>query len=153
MADMLEKIKSSVNRGVTSINVKASSSIEKSKLRTHIETLERDIEKLEQKAGITGFEIWKQAGDYALLDETFRSIQQKKEEIEALKAQFAQIDELNQQILGTAERGNTPAGQAAPVQENPSAAPAQPTVFCVNCGTGYVKAPKFCTRCGCKMEL
>ena len=147
MADMLEKLKSSVNRGVATINVKASSSIEKSKLRTHIETLERDIEKLEQKAGIMAFEIWKQEGDYTLLNETFLSIQQKKEEIELLNAQFAEIDEKNQQILGTS-------GTDAPAQEaSSSSAPAQPTAFCVNCGAGYVKAPKFCTRCGSKMEL
>ena len=49
--DAFGKVKSSLNRAVTSISVKTSSSLEKGKLNTYIDSLENDIKKLKFELG------------------------------------------------------------------------------------------------------
>lgn len=51
MSDAFDKLRSSLNRGITTISVKTSSSLEKTKLKTHIESLTNDIQKLYSEAG------------------------------------------------------------------------------------------------------
>ena len=64
--DAFEKFKSSVNRGITTISVKTSSTLEKTKIKTHIETLERDINKLFHNLGEAAYEKWvKENLDYS----------------------------------------------------------------------------------------
>lgn len=139
MADAFQKIKSSVNRSITTISVKTSSSLEKSKIKTHIESLEREIEKTYFAVGQAAYAIWdKGETDYSSLDERFASIKSKYAEIEELKAELTSIDDRDSQIFGT---------NVAPVEPESAAH----KIYCSNCGAEYEELPKFCRKCGNKM--
>ena len=104
-ADAFEKLKSSFNRGITTISVKTSSSLEKSKIKTHIESLTRDIERDIQQIGETAYKIWSdEEKDFTVLNERCAAVKSKKDEIEKLTKELESIDERDNQILGTTER-------------------------------------------------
>ena len=46
MADAFEKFKSSINRGITTISMKTASSLEKTKLKTHMDSLKNENQRL-----------------------------------------------------------------------------------------------------------
>ena len=58
MADAFQKLKNSVNRGITTISVKTSSSFEKTTINTHIETIKNEIIKLTSKLGEDVYNCW-----------------------------------------------------------------------------------------------
>lgn len=146
--DAFEKFKSSVNRGITTISVKTSSTLEKSKIKTHIETLERDINKLFHNLGEAAYEKWvKENLDYSALDAQFEAIKQKKREIIALQAELGAIDERDNQILGT---GNNP--EVAITQPEAAKQESEAKFVCSNCGEQYEEQVKFCRKCGNKMS-
>ena len=109
-ADAFDKFKSSINRGIATISVKTSSSLEKSKLKTRIETLRSDIEKKYSAAGESVYKIWSQgSNDVSQLSELFETIRQKHEEIEKLTAELAGIDERDSRMLeGDGALGDRP---------------------------------------------
>jgi rubrerythrin len=134
MADAFSKIKSSLNRGITTISVKTSSTLEKSKIRTQIETLNNEIQKLYTEIGKTSYAKWCQADpDCTVLEQLFNDIKAKEENIAALNQELVSIDERDNQTLGTKE-------------EKPVA-----QFTCPNCGAGYDSPVKFCRSCGTKM--
>ena len=139
MADAFQNIKSAWNRGVTTISVKTSSSLEKSKLKTHIDTLNREVEKETFAVGEATYKLWISGSqDYSSLGTYLLSIKNKLDEIEQLNVQLASIDDRDNQILG-----NNPAPE---VKEE-----ALPKYICTNCGTQYDSPFKFCRKCGNKM--
>lgn len=141
MAGGFDKFVNSVNRGITTINVKTSSSLEKSKIKTHIDTLNADIAKLYSLTGEMMYYKWKNnREDLSDVYDKFEVIKQKFEEIEKLNKEIVEIDEKNNDILvgenvlqaGTQAAPQPPvtpppAPQAAPqpVEAQP-VAPAQP---------------------------
>ena len=138
MADAFQKIKSSWNRGITTISVKTSSSLEKSKLKTHMESLNREVEKEIAAAGEAAYKLWlENSQDYASLETYFVSVKSKQDEIAQLNEQLESIDERDNQILGNA---------SPEVQEEVA-----PKFICTNCGTQYEAPVKFCRKCGNKM--
>lgn len=142
--DTFQKFKSSVNRGITTISVKTSSSLEKTKIRTHIDSLESEIGKLYQSVGENAFLIWQQNGDYGALDEQCKQLQAKKEEVSRLTQELSSIDERDNQILGNTRQDAAPAPAPAPAP--------QPRIVCPNCGAQYETAVNFCRKCGSKMQ-
>lgn len=138
MADAFQNLKSALNRGITTISVKTSSSLEKSKLKTHIESLNREIEKEISAVGEAAYKLWSEnAQDYSSLVSHFVVIKGKQDEIAQLNEQLNSIDDRDNQILG-----NT----APEVQEETA-----PKFICTNCGTQYDNPVKFCRKCGNKM--
>lgn len=138
--DRFNKLKSSLNRGVTTISIKTSSSLEKAKIKTHIESIRSEIERMTLHAGGSAYEIWASGGtDYAPLEEEFAQIKSKKEEIAQLEQEYAAIDERDNQILGS-------------IHADPAAAP-EPAggIICPNCGASYAKPARFCRKCGYKL--
>ncbi len=136
MADAFDKFKSSLNRGITTINVKASSFSEKTKIKTHIDTLNADIQKLYTEIGQTAFNKWQNSDpDNSVLLSLFEQIQAKQDNIVQLNNEMAAIDERDNQILGAKA-------------EKPATAPA---IVCPSCGAGYDAPVKFCRSCGFKM--
>ncbi len=136
MADAFDKFKSSLNRGITTINVKASSFSEKTKIKTHIDTLNADIQKLYTEIGQTAFNKWQNSDpDNSILLSLFEQIQAKQNNIVTLNNELNAIDERDNQILGVKP-------------EQPVAAPA---IICPSCGAGYDVPVKFCRSCGFKM--
>ena len=137
--DAFQKFKSTVNRGITTISVKTSSTLEKSKIKTHIESLNRDIEKDLTSIGDAAYKIWSSgATDFSGLFAKFENIKSKYKEVEDLTIQLSSIDERDNQILG-----NTVIEE---VEDN------TPKFICTNCGNQYEVPVKFCRKCGNKME-
>lgn len=135
--DMFQKFKSSVNRGVTTISVKASSSLEKTKIKTHIESIESSIQELLVSVGEAAYATWESGEkDYASLEEMFASIQEKRAEVAKLNVEMASIDERDEQILGASKAGKTPEAEIA----------------CPNCGAVCIATAKFCRTCGTKLQ-
>ncbi|MBP3706212.1 MAG: zinc-ribbon domain-containing protein [Clostridia bacterium] len=108
MAGGFDKFMSSVNRGITTINVKTSSSLEKAKIKTHIDTLNSEIAKLFSLSGEMSYYKWKNSNeDLADVYANFEIIKKKFEEIEELKLEMEKVDEKSSEILG----GNSRTGQ------------------------------------------
>lgn len=136
MADAFDKLKSSFNRGITTISVKTSSSLEKTKLKTHIDSLKTEIQKLYSVIGETAYNKWlNEDSDNAPLERMYEDIRAKQKLISDLSDELNAIDERDNQILGT--KTEKPAGA--------------PTITCPSCGAGYDAPVKFCRSCGFKM--
>lgn len=139
--DVFQKFKSSVNRSVTTISVKASSSLEKTKIKTQIESIEASIQKLIISVGETAYATWESGEkDYASLEEMFVSIQQKKAEIAQLNTDITNIDERDEHILGNNKA------------EKPTEGPAEGEIICPNCSAVCSATAKFCRKCGNKLQ-
>ena len=135
MADVFGKLKSSINRGITTISVKTSSSLEKTKIKTHIDTLEADIQKLLLASGELSFSIWNgESTDNDKLISYYESVKSKRAEIVELKTELSTIDERDSKILG-AEEKEVPAGGCS----------------CQNCGAVFDEPVNFCRKCGSKI--
>ena len=136
MADAFDKLKSSWNRGSTTINVKTSSSLERAKLKTHIESLKNEIRKLYFEAGEMAYNKWINGDpDCANLERLFEDIKGKQKTISDLSAELNAIHDRDSQILGTE------------VEKPPAA-----NVVCPSCGAGYENPVKFCRNCGFRMQ-
>ena len=133
--DTFNKIKNTVNRGITTISIKTSSSLEKSKIKTHIDTLEKEVQKLLLTTGENAYSIWiDNDTDYHSLTDKFVVIKQKKAEIEQLRLELDSIDERDNQILG----------------KNTEYAREDDPIICPECGSKYIVTVKFCRKCGYK---
>ena len=136
MADAFDKFKSSLNRGITTINVKANSFSEKTKIKTHIDTLKGEIQKLYLEIGETSYNKWINSDpDCTALEQMFEQVKIKQQTIAERTAELEAIDERDNQILGTASK---PAATAH-------------SVICPKCGAGYDSPVKFCRSCGFKI--
>lgn len=137
MAEAFDKFKASLNRGITTISVKTSSSLEKTKLKTHMDSLRTEIQRLFSEAGELSYNKWLNGDpDCSALEKMFEDIRQKQDTIAELTEQLGAIDERDSQILGSkAEK-----------------APAAPSnLVCPKCGAVYENPVKFCRSCGTKM--
>ena len=136
MADVFQKLKTSVNRGITTISVKTSSTFEKSTINTHIDTLKNEIAKLNSKLGEDVYNAWISGEEsIGVFSETLEQIKAKLAEIDALNDELKKIDERSNSVLGTDKNSdaNTPH-------------------FCTNCGTRYEVGAKFCRKCGNSLQ-
>lgn len=140
--DTFSKLNDSMTRALTKISVKTSSSLEKSKIRMHIESLTRETEKMLMDIGGDVYSLWLQ-GDFSTqsLVEKLDTVKQKKEAIEQLITELAAIDERDSEILGTAAASGPQEESSA--SENPC---------CPSCGFEYDADAKFCRRCGHKLQ-
>ncbi len=126
------KLKTSFTRGITAINVRTASSLEKSKLRTHIDSLETEIEKEYHAIGELAYRLWlKTETDQAGLLQLLEDVKAKYATIAELNAQLDSIDERDNEILGKTKKA--------------------PDLTCPKCGAVYDAPVKFCRACGTKM--
>lgn len=137
MADPLQKIKSSFNKGITTITVKTSSTIEKTKLSTHIYKLKEDILSLYTRYGQDSYKKYKNVGNVTdeSLKEIFKNIEEKENTIRSLLNEIKKIDEQNNEILGNSQNTMN-----------------QSKFYCSNCGASYSTKVNFCRKCGKKIE-
>ena len=146
--DAFEKIKMSVNRSITTIGVKTSATLEKSKILTHIDSLEKDNEKTYTAIGQEAYEIWASgSNDFSGLNEKFELIKKRKSDIEELTEQFNSIEDKNNEILGKSD--NKQQENVVVPAENPAMAD---RIFCSQCGEVYDRTVKFCRKCGNKLQ-
>lgn len=136
--DALQKFKSSLNRGVTTLTLKTSSSLEKVKIKTHIDSINAEIETLIVNIGENAYELWEnQSTDYAALNTKCEQIKQKIEARTQLETEFESIDERDSEILG--------ANAEKTVDQSAASSDA---LTCSGCGEVYQTAAKFCRKCG-----
>jgi hypothetical protein len=143
--DAFQKIKSSINRGVTTISIKTSSSLKKVKIRTHIDTISTKIQRLIYGAGEVAYEVWESgSSDFSVLDEKFSAIKQMKSEIARLEIEYESIDKRDNKVLGTPSADVTTASDPVVAQVE--------DLTCSNCGLNYTTPAKFCKKCGNKLQ-
>lgn len=122
--------KESITKGITTINMKTSNFMEESKYKTHITSLENEINTLELNLGKTIFEKWKSGADYKEgIEDALNTIQSKYDAIDEQKRNIEKLHEEEKQILGN--QPNQPTGK-----------------FCTKCGAPNDPNYKFCCKCG-----
>lgn len=136
---MASKFGDSMNRAITKINVKTSSSLEKSKLKTHIDTLTRESEELLKIISEEVYVLWLYAQPFnPELIRKFELVKQKREEIERLTVEINAIDERDKELFGSTsqEQAN------AYVQKN----------ICPRCSSENELGARFCRKCGNQLQ-
>lgn len=130
---MFEKIKNTIDKGVTVVSVKSGTFIEINKLNALIENYQKEISELSENLGKSIYEQWtKDEINYKMVETRCEVIKEKYEEIIKLEEQKKQIESEKNQILG----------------ENTQRSEAQ--VEC-SCGFKNQKDDKFCGYCGKKL--
>lgn len=144
--DAFQKFKSTFNRGVTTISVKTSSSLEKVKIKTHIESIDKEIEQLLLEIGKTAYELWENSNvDFSVIAEQCSIIKEKKETIVQLNEKYNSIDERDGQILGTSMNEE--------IKEEKEFVPVlDDSITCPNCGSVYIQSVRFCKKCGQQLK-
>lgn len=139
--DAFQKFGDSMNRAITKISVKTSSSLEKSKIKLHIESLTKEVNGMLLDVGDRVYALWL-SGEPAdrVLTESLEAVKQKKAEIEQLSAELASIADRDNEILGIKVAADSKPETAA--SQNPC---------CSNCGAEHDAAARFCRKCGCKL--
>lgn len=134
MADL----KSSITKGIATINMKTNNMLEESKCRTYISTLEKEIEGLKQMAGDKLYQSF-ESGNFSVdgIESIMVEIQEKYKVISQQKEAIKQMQEQAQRILGS-EQNNT--------------VPQAGVIYCSSCGAQNQVGYKFCTKCGSPME-
>lgn len=139
--DAFSKFGDSMSRAITKISVKTSSSLEKSKIKMHIESLTKDVQKMLTDVGEEVYALWLNGeSSNQSLAEKLEAVKQKKKEIEQLSIELASIDDRDNEILGT---------KIEEVKEE-SVIPSKPC--CPNCGSECDASAKFCRKCGYKLQ-
>lgn len=144
--DAFQKFKSTFNRGVTTINVKTASSLEKVKIKTHIDSINKEMEHLFLEIGRAAYEIWEKGSvDFSILEEQCLSVKQKEEEIIQLNEEYNSIDERDGKILGTSMAEETK-------NEKEDVPVGKESITCPKCKAIYYQSVRFCTKCGQQLK-
>lgn len=140
--DAFQKLGDSMSRAITKLSVKTSSSLEKSKIKMHIESLTKDLQNMLTDIGEDVYSLWI-SGEVSnqSLAEKLSAVKQKKEEIEQLSIELASIDARDNEILGTKPDSE----QATDVQFSGNSC-------CPNCGAKCDPTAKFCRKCGHNLQ-
>lgn len=136
--NVFDTMKSKINRGITTVTVKTSSSVERAKINTHMETVKAEMERLKQELGNKMFILW-EADSFELskIEADLQKIKEKKEALGELQNQLEVMEGQIQSILGT-----------EPVTEYYR----QAGCVCSQCGSQYEQTINFCVKCGSKIE-
>lgn len=139
--DAFQKIKDSTNRAITKVGVKTSSFLEKSKIKMHIESLTKEIQKLFVDIGEEVYSLWLQgnSSNQEML-EKLETVKSKKTEIEQLMLELGSIDDRDNVILGTK------------IDEAKEEHVNRQKPCCPNCGSECDASAKFCRKCGYKLQ-
>lgn len=126
--------KASIGKSITALNLKTSSILETTKIKTHIGTLEDDIKKLKFDIGECLYSDWKQnSADIQKVIPILELIAVNETEIVSLEQKIIEIKENANQVLGKKEQ------DVPPVQQK---------YFCSKCGAEYLIGARFCKKCG-----
>lgn len=126
-----DMMKSKINKGITTVSLKTSSSVEKAKINTYMESLRGDIESLKKEIGEKVYTLWENDNfDLEKLTQELNTIKEKSIKISELKTQLAAIEDKENDILGKGVNSGS---------------------RCANCGTQYEQKINFCVKCGTKL--
>jgi len=140
--DAFPKLSNSMSRAITKLSVKTSSSLEKSKIKLHIESLTKDVQNMLTDIGQDVYSLWLN-GELSnqLLTEKLEAVKQKNAEIEQLSIELASIDDRDNEILGIKTNSEPKTEVVAPKKSN-----------CPNCGSECEPTAKFCRKCGKQLK-
>lgn len=141
-SDAFQKFGDSMNRAITKISVKTSSTLEKSKIKLHIDSLSKEVQKMLSDLGESTYALW-------LNGET--SIQSLTEKLDAIKEKKATIEQLSAELDAIDARDNEILGTKAETEEKPEAVASQ-GLCCPSCGASCEPTAKFCRKCGYKIQ-
>lgn len=128
MDDLLSKVKSNVNKAVTTVSVKSTNAIEKSKLNTYISTLNQEIDQLKVKLAARYYDMWVAEDlDFDEIDGICQQILDREGAIKMHQQKIQQVDASEQHKLGRDELEG---------------------MFCGQCGGKNGQGSKFCVHCG-----
>lgn len=139
----LQKIKTSWNKGVTTISLKTSLALEKAKINTHIDSVQKEIDSLYFEVGNLSYKIWQDnLNDFSVLNDYFNSISAKLKEQEILRQEIAKIEDQSNRILGEnlISDNNTDKFEFTDKR------------VCPNCGIEINANANFCRKCGYKLK-
>lgn len=140
--DAFQKIGDSMSRAITKISVKTSSSIEKSKIKIHIESLTQDVQNMLTNVGEEVYALWLNGeSSHQSLTEKLHVVKKKKNEIEQLSIELASIDGRDNEIFGTKAE-----------DEQKMEVVITQKLDCTNCGSKYDAVAKFCRKCGHRLQ-
>lgn len=132
-------LKESLNKGLTTLNVKTNNFMEGSKSKTYITTLENEIKDAKLRLGeLVYVNVCKGEEPASNTEELIELIKDREQKIELERQRMIQLQEEEQQILGTT-------AQKAPAQSGG-------TVFCGQCGNANASVYKFCCKCGAPLS-
>ena len=138
--DAFSKIKTSVNRGIATVGIKTSSSMEKATIKTHIDSISGEVSELTLSVGESCYKLWLEGStDFTLLNEQMTRIKEKRLEIEQLKSDLITIDERGKQILGSNDK----------IMKNQDE---KLKYVCTKCNAAYDVPVNFCRICGQRIE-
>lgn len=126
-----DMMKSKINKGITTVSLKTSSSVEKAKINTYIESLSGDIESLKKEIGEKVYTLW----EYDQFD-----LEKLTQELNTIKEKNKKIAELKDQLVAIEDKENDILGKGAIMGSR-----------CANCGTQYEQKINFCVKCGAKL--
>lgn len=137
---MLEKLKSTFDRGIATVSVKSESMVEMSRIKSQIQGLQKQQAALISQLGGEMYEMWK-AGtmNRERFEQVCGDISAVEQSIDELNRRMEQVRAEEQQLLGT-----QPAASA-------QAAPQTPGLFCPSCGAKNQAGARFCVNCGSKL--
>lgn len=140
--DAFQKFGDSMSRAITKISLKTSSSLEKSKIKMHIESLTKDVQKMLMDVGEEVYSLWLNGEtSNQSLAEKLEAVKQKKVEIEQFSAELSSIDDRDNGILGTIAEAEQPLESAVPRKP-----------CCPSCGSEHEPTAKSCRKCGQKLS-
>lgn len=132
---MATDLKQSFSRQIAKWNVKASSFMEESKIKTYMDTLNREIAEIQQECGGKAYAMWMENEFEAeQLVPLFEKIAEKQVELQNQKTLLAEMQSKNRQLLGEQESGR------------------QKSFICPNCGAECSPETNFCRECGTKVR-
>lgn len=130
-------LKQGFSKQITKLNMKTSSFLEETKIKTYIGTLQSEIQELKAQAGELGYNAYMNGQDVSAgLKEIYDGITIRYQTIRQQEELLEQQAMRNKQVLGGMQ------AQTA----------AEAAVFCPNCGERYTAAVKFCRKCGTKLQ-
>lgn len=130
--------KKTLEKGITTLNVKTNNFMEVSKCRTYIDTLEKEINVLKSTIGNSVYDNWINNEDAMKgIEGGLQKIKEKEEKIREQKEKIIQLSEEEKQIFGV---------------ENEQTAVEEGIVYCSQCGTPSTSNFKFCIKCGASLK-
>ena len=104
MADTFDRLKSKFNKGVVTVSSKTTSTIEKTKIKTRISTVQNDIELIYGSLGEMVYKMWlNNDHNFNYFDEKCNMIKAKQDEIEKLNEEIRVVEEKEKQAIDAAE--------------------------------------------------
>lgn len=130
--------KSTLEKGITTLNVKTNNFMEESKCKTYIATLEKEINALKLSIGNSVYDNWTNNEDVMNgIEEFLQKIKEKEQEIRVQEERIRQLSVEEKQILGVTDDRTGMAEDA---------------VYCSQCGAKNASNFKFCVKCGASLK-